>query len=437
LRSLSGNDGYQPITLVPGLDGNLYGTTTYGGTNGYGTIFKVTTNGTFAIVYSFNGNDGYEPNSLVPGSDGLLYGTTQLGGANGNGTLFKLKPNGTLITLYSFTNEDGAAPVGLVQGKDRNFYGATYGGGANGSGTFFRLNIPASPSIDTQPASVARLAGTTATFTVDADGVLPLRYQWRKDSVNLSNGGNISGATSSTLMLNNISQADAGAYSVVITNNFGSVVSSNAILTVLPTLAEALDATNLMWTTGGDADWFGQTGTTHDGVDAGQSGVIMDWQMSWMETTVTGPGTLTFWWKVSSEDEYDALDFLVNDAPAAAISGEADWQPETFSLGAGSQTLSWIYNKDFSVSLGADCGWVDQVSFVPGAAAPVLQYVVQTNHTFSLSWNTLPGRMYQMQYSTNLVQTNWTDLDAPGTNGSMSTPIGLDPQRFYRVLLLP
>ena len=70
-------------------------------------------------------------------------------------------------------------------------------------------------------------------------------------------------------------------------------------------------------------------------------------------------------------------------------------------------------------------------------AGPVLQYVVQTNHTFNLSRNTLPGRMYQMQYSTNLMQTDWFDLGAPGTNGSMSTPIGPDPQRFYRVLLLP
>jgi uncharacterized repeat protein (TIGR03803 family) len=437
LYLFNGNDGSFPNCLVQGLDGNLYGTTKSGGMNGSGIIFKLQTNGTLTTLHSFNGNDGHQPMSLVQGSDGNFYGTTYYGGMYGNGIIFKLKTNGMFTILHAFTYDDGAEPGGLIQGKDYNFYGTTLYGGTNGQGTFFRLNVPVAPSIVTQPDSVISLNGATATFTVEADGVLPLRYQWRKDSVNLINGGNISGATSAILTLSHVSQADAGAYSVVITNNFGSAVSSNAILTVLLTLAEALDATNLVWTTGGDADWFGQIWTSHDGVDAGRSGTLIDWQMSWMETTVTGPGTLTFWWKVSSEDDYDALSFLVNDAPTAAISGEVDWQQKTFSLGAGSQTLSWVYDKDFNVSLGADCGWVDQVSFVPAAAAPVMQCVVQTNRTFGLSWNTLPGRMYQMQYSTNLIRTNWFDLGAPGTNGSVSTPIGPDPQRFYRVLLLP
>ncbi|MGO8837239.1 MAG: choice-of-anchor tandem repeat GloVer-containing protein [Limisphaerales bacterium] len=437
LYLFNGDDGSEPGALVQGLDGNLYGTTYGGGTNYNGTIFRMTTNGTLTTLYSFSGVDGSSPNSLVPGSDGNLYGCTSGGGTNGYGILFKLKTNGTFVTLHEFNYDDGAPPVGLVQGKDHNFYGTTHYGGANGSGTFFRLNVPAAPAIATQPASLICLQGALVTFTVDADGVLPLRYQWQKNSTNLVNGGNVSGATSSTLTLNNVSMSDAGIYSVVITNLYGSVTSSNAILTVLPTLAEALNATNLVWTTGGDADWFGQPWTTHDGWGAGQSGIIIDSQISWMETTVTGPGTLTFWWNVSSEEDYDFLFFSVNDDPRAAISGEVDWQPETFNLGAGSQTLSWSYVKDFSVSLGADCGWVDQVSFVPVAITPFIQHVFQTNHNFCLEWNALPGRMYQAQYSTNLVQPNWINLGAPGTNGTLSTPIGPEPQRFFRILLLP
>lgn len=436
LYLFNGNDGSEPGALVQGLDGNLYGTTYGGGTNYNGTIFRMTTNGTLTTLYSFNGVDGYSPNSLVPGSDGNLYGCTSGGGTNGNGIIFKLKTNGTFVTLHEFNYDDGAPPVGLVQGKDHNFYGTTHYGGANGYGTFFRLNVPAGPSIVTQPASLICLQGTLVTFAVDADGVLPLRYQWQKNSTNLVNGGNVSGATSSTLTLNNVSLSDAGIYSVVITNLYGSVTSSNAILTVLPTLAEALNATNLLWTTGGDADWFGQPWTTHDGWGAGQSGIIIDSQMSWMETTVIGPGTLTFWWNVSSEEDYDFLFFSVNDDPWAAISGETGWQQETFNLGAGSQTLTWTYAKDFSVSLGADCGWVDQVSFVPVAIAPFIEHVFQTNHNFCLEWNALPGRMYQAQYCTNLVQINWIDLGAPGTNGTLSTPIGPEPQRFFRILLL-
>jgi uncharacterized repeat protein (TIGR03803 family) len=339
--------------------------------------------------------------------------------------------------IYPFNYLDGISPVSLFQGKDYNFYGTTMQGGANGQGTFFRLNVPPAPTIVNQPESVISLNGATATYSVEAEGVLPLRYQWRKDSTNLTDGGNVSGATSPTLMLSNVTQADAGAYSVVVTNNFGSAVSSNATLTVLLTLGEALEATNLVWTTGGDAVWFGQTWTTHDGVDAAQSGVVMDWQMTWMETTVTGPGTLTFWWKVSCEEDYDGLFLLVNDAPAAAISGEVDWQQETIGLGAGSQTLSWVYHKDFSTTLGDDRAWVDQMSFVPTAGAPMLHCELGTNHTFNLTWDAPPGCWYQVQYSTNLLQTNWLNWGAPVTNGTLFVPVGADRERFYRIYLVP
>jgi hypothetical protein len=56
----------------------------------------------------------------------------------------------------------------------------------------------------------------------------------------------------------------------------------------------------VLWITGGDANWSGQTVTTHDGMDAAQSGIVADSQETWMQTTVTGPGTLSFWWKVDS-----------------------------------------------------------------------------------------------------------------------------------------
>ena len=58
-------------------------------------------------------------------------------------------------------------------------------------------------------------------------------------------------------------------------------------------LGDALDAPSLAWTTGGDANWLSQTSVTHDGVDAGQNGDISDSQESWVQTTVTGPGTPT------------------------------------------------------------------------------------------------------------------------------------------------
>lgn len=129
------------------------------------------------------------------------------------------------------------------------------------------------------------------------------------------------------------------------------------------TLSEALDAPNLTWTNGGDAEWFGWASTTHDGTDAAQSGTLDDDGSAYFQTTATGPGTLGFWWKVSSEYGYDHLEFLINGNPSAAISGEEDWRQESFPLPDGDCTLLWRYAKDDSDSAGADAGWVDEVVF--------------------------------------------------------------------------
>src|SRR5262245_2714522 len=74
------------------------------------------------------------------------------------------------------------------------------------------------------------------------------------------------------------------------------------------TLSAALDGTGLVWTTGGSAVWTGQTVVTHDGVDAAASGAITANQQSWVQTTVSGPGTIAWWWQASSEMDYDFLE---------------------------------------------------------------------------------------------------------------------------------
>ncbi len=151
-------DGIGPVgALVQGTDGNFYGTTSSGGANGqYGTVFKVSSSGSFTRIYSFCSHsgcaDGANPNAgLVLGTDGNFYGTTLAGGSTGSnmGTVFKITPGGTLTTLYSFCSQggcpDGAQPyAGLVQATDGNFYGTTFEGGANqlcdgGCGTLFKI----------------------------------------------------------------------------------------------------------------------------------------------------------------------------------------------------------------------------------------------------------------------------------------------------------
>jgi uncharacterized repeat protein (TIGR03803 family) len=146
LVSFTGPNGDGPFqeNLVQGVDGNLYGTTTYGGTHNDGTIFKMTPGGTLTTIYNFaNTPDGANPyTGLVLGSDGKFYGTTAEGGASGLGTVFSLTQGGTLTILHNFSGMDGEIPYGaLVEGVDGAYYGTTQAGGDIGSGygTVFKI----------------------------------------------------------------------------------------------------------------------------------------------------------------------------------------------------------------------------------------------------------------------------------------------------------
>src|ERR1017187_10338012 len=135
-------DGLAPYAaLVQAANGDLYGTTVYGGADGFGTVFKITPSGALTTLYRFCSDypsctDGADPYAgLVPAANGDFYGTTYGGGANGNyGTVFKITPGGTLTTLYSFCSQSGCTDgdhpeAGLVQAADGDFYGTTSGSG--------------------------------------------------------------------------------------------------------------------------------------------------------------------------------------------------------------------------------------------------------------------------------------------------------------------
>ena len=140
--------GYQPTSplVAAGADGNLYGTTAYGGVNGDGVVYEYNlTTATLSAVASFNGNNGYQLlGGLTLGADGFLYGTTAEGGPQGNGTLFQVDPattTGTITTLVSFNGTNGGYPNSpLVQDAAGNFYGTTRNGGVNQDGTVFEYN---------------------------------------------------------------------------------------------------------------------------------------------------------------------------------------------------------------------------------------------------------------------------------------------------------
>ncbi len=158
--------------------------------------------------------------------------------------------------------------------------------------------------------------------------------------------------------LSNIKKNGTGS-SGTVSFSFTSTGSSETTVD----LADALDNTVLEFTTGGDAVWFGQTGENYDGTDAAQSGAISASQNSWMQTTVTGPGRISFYWNVSSEGgNWDYLEFLIDGVQTNKIGGtNVSWTQQTYDIPSGTHTLKWNYRKDGSVDSGSDCGWVDRV----------------------------------------------------------------------------
>jgi uncharacterized repeat protein (TIGR03803 family) len=147
------SDGYYPEAgLIQASNGDFYGTTTFGGAGGVGTVFKITPSGTLTTLHSFcsqsNCTDGYYPEAgLIQATNGNFYGTTYAGGgANSRGTVFKITPSGTLTTLYSFCPQsgcpDGSDPqAGLAQATNGNFYGTTFAGGTHDLGTVFKITL--------------------------------------------------------------------------------------------------------------------------------------------------------------------------------------------------------------------------------------------------------------------------------------------------------
>jgi uncharacterized repeat protein (TIGR03803 family) len=146
LHAFDGSDGAAPWgDLTMGTDGNLYGTTKWGGQSDAGTVFRITTAGDLEVLheFSFIDGDGYNPVAGVrEGTDGALYGTTNAGGLSDQGTVFRLTLDPLdfekLADLDFDTN--GSAPVAaLALGADGNFYGTTSAGGQFGHGTVFQL----------------------------------------------------------------------------------------------------------------------------------------------------------------------------------------------------------------------------------------------------------------------------------------------------------
>jgi List-Bact-rpt repeat protein len=190
-------------------------------------------------------------------------------------------------------------------------------------------------------------------------------------------------------------------------------------------LPSALDNASVVWTTGGDAPWFGQAEVSYDGFGAAQSGPIVSYwngstfvgAQSWLQTVTNCNQTLQlgFWWAVSSRPP-DALTFYIDGTAVAALSGETlVWQQFQTNLLAGNHTLTWNYTKGpVDIPTGIpflDSGWVDQVSLTSTNVAPQpppMNVGLTSTNTVLVAWPA-PSTGFVLQQNPDPATTNWVN----------------------------
>jgi uncharacterized repeat protein (TIGR03803 family) len=464
------NGSLPQAALAQGSDGNLYGTTKYGGTNLVGNVFQLTPDGGLTNLYSFEGGaDGIYPVApLLPATDGSLYGTTPTGGDSGSGNVFTITPEGAFTNLYSFTGGlDGDGPTGaLVQGADGNFYGLTPHGGASGKGNAFSI-------------TPGGMLATLYSFTGGTDGYSPAGALIRGAD------GNFYGVTTHSV-LSGIELfgtvfrvTPSGALTTL--HGFGDLILNDG-LNPYAGLIQSVDG-NLYGTTytdhrGGNGTVFrmapdGSSFATlvyFDGFDGGAhpaTALVEGADGSLFGTTTsggsggrgtvfrlsfTGPPQITG--QPASQTVVGGVDAQFSVAVSGARSFTYQWQKNGTNLVDGGN-LSGATNRTLNlanVSLADAATYSVVVSSALGSATsagarltvvypPVFLATVKSNCTLTLTWSAAAGQRYRLQYSTNLATTNWTFqggfITASGSSATASDNACTNAREFYRVVLLP
>ncbi len=230
------------------------------------------------------------------------------------------------------------------------------------------------PVISDVTAGSITSSGCTITWTTDESASSEVEYGTTTSYG--SSETDSSYVTSHSITLTGLTEETTYHYKVVSEDASGNSDESSDYTfttgtggTTGDTLAEAVDYDTLTFTLSGDADWGVDTSEYYYGNDSALSGSMTDDESCSMSTTltITEAKTLTFYWKVSSESSYDYLNFYIDGSLQDQVSGTVDWTQQSYSLSAGTYTLTWEYDKDYSVSSGSDCGWVDRLELEAGS----------------------------------------------------------------------
>ena len=287
-------------------------------------------------------------------------------------------------------------------------------------GAFEYVEQSGSPRFALQPQDQLLLERKSATFSGLAVGGAPLSYQWRKNS------GNLPGQTNLDLTISPLGGADTGDYQLVAVNSFGSATSRVARLTVV-TFAEILDNPGMTWTTFGYAPWDMDAGNFFMGPYAAVSQVPGAGQSNVLQTTITGPGDLSFWWRITTESYSDELVFQIDGVKQTSIYYNQPWIQGSYRIAAGVHTLVWKYVTGSYGGSGEGRGWLDQVIFerlnMPSISVePQSQTIVAgATATFAVSASGSAPLAYQWRKNGgNLTGANNTNYSIPNAQPSFA-----------------
>ena len=395
--TFNGTNGLTPSgALTLGSDGNLYGTTLYGGTNGSfgvipilnGTIYNITTNGVFTKLFAFNGTNGSNPNgALAVDNAGNFIGVARYGGVaysgsqTGNGTIFKFTTNGIFTKLFDFGGTNGAGPIQIaLSAADGNFYGVTahggigYTGPGTGNGTIFRFT-------------------TNGVFTnlVYFNGT---NGSWPFSNLTIGDDGSMYGATTIGGQFNNYGTI----YRVTKDGGFTTLYSFDGSVGVKP---------NSKLVFGVDGNMYGTTPYRDTNLLTGNGAIY--------EITTNGVPT-----------------------QLAVFGGTQGRRPTLgMTLGSDGNLYGALNDRLGQLYTNGSSGAIYRLVQQPALNAPM----PTINGGAVVSWTSFTNAVYQVEYNTDLAFTNWTVLatNVISTSNSVSyIDSSLNStRRFYRVRLVP
>jgi hypothetical protein len=173
-------------------------------------------------------------------------------------------------------------------------------------------------------------------------------------------------------------------------------------------VCDALDDCDLSFECYGDGVWAPQQITTHDGTDAAQSPYMDAGQCCYIETKVTGPGLLKFWWRTASPQGRDYIRYFIDYQNQKTIFGDSGWREVTDGIWDGTHTLTWVYRKDPSDTSPGNCGWLDQVRYERSGSLSIADSILPED---DLALSFAP-RVQGLSETQHVVITN-TDLVNP------------------------